>query len=65
MSTAERIGYVEQTCEFEEYLLKPMNCPHHIQIYAAEPRSYRDLPRAAGRVRHGLSLRAVGRALAA
>ncbi len=27
-----------------EYLLKPMNCPHHIQIYAAEPRSYRDLP---------------------
>ena len=28
----------------EEYLLKPMNCPHHIQIYAAQPRSYRDLP---------------------
>jgi threonyl-tRNA synthetase len=28
----------------EEYLLKPMNCPHHIEIYAAEPRSYRDLP---------------------
>jgi threonyl-tRNA synthetase len=28
----------------EEYLLKPMNCPHHIQIYAAEPKSYRDLP---------------------
>lgn len=28
----------------EEYLLKPMNCPHHIQIYAAEPHSYRDLP---------------------
>jgi threonyl-tRNA synthetase len=27
-----------------EYLLKPMNCPHHIQIYAAEPRSYKDLP---------------------
>ena len=26
------------------YLLKPMNCPHHIQIYKAEPRSYRDLP---------------------
>ena len=44
MSTAERIGYLEQTCEFEEYLLKPMNCPHHIQIYAAEPRSYRELP---------------------
>jgi threonyl-tRNA synthetase len=44
MSTAERIGYLEQTCEYEEYLLKPMNCPHHIQIYAAQPRSYRDLP---------------------
>ncbi|MCH8148119.1 MAG: threonine--tRNA ligase [Planctomycetes bacterium] len=26
------------------YLLKPMNCPHHIQIYASRPRSYRDLP---------------------
>src|SRR5204862_3935049 len=28
----------------EGHLLKPMNCPHHIQIYKAEPRSYRDLP---------------------
>src|SRR5207302_10164222 len=28
----------------ERCLLKPMNCPHHIQIYKAEPRSYRDLP---------------------
>ncbi|MGB2986360.1 MAG: threonine--tRNA ligase [Phycisphaerae bacterium] len=26
------------------YLLKPMNCPHHIQIYASRPRSYRELP---------------------
>ncbi|HSW47021.1 MAG TPA: threonine--tRNA ligase [Phycisphaerae bacterium] len=26
------------------YLLKPMNCPHHIRIFASEPRSYRDLP---------------------
>jgi len=26
------------------FLLKPMNCPHHIKIYAAQPRSYRDLP---------------------
>jgi threonyl-tRNA synthetase len=31
-------------CEGEEYLLKPMNCPHHIHIYKALPRSYRDLP---------------------
>jgi threonyl-tRNA synthetase len=28
----------------EGYLVKPMNCPHHIQIYKSEPRSYRDLP---------------------
>ena len=28
----------------EGFLLKPMNCPHHIQIYSSEPRSYRDLP---------------------
>ncbi len=28
----------------EGYLLKPMNCPHHIQIYKSQPRSYRDLP---------------------
>lgn len=30
--------------EDEQYLLKPMNCPHHHQIYMAKPRSYRDLP---------------------
>ncbi|MBE7524970.1 threonine--tRNA ligase [candidate division WWE3 bacterium] len=28
----------------EEFVLKPMNCPHHAQIYASRPRSYRDLP---------------------
>ena len=28
----------------ERYLLKPMNCPHHIMIYKSKPRSYRDLP---------------------
>ena len=28
----------------ERYLLKPMNCPHHVQIYKSQPRSYRDLP---------------------
>ncbi|PIP87957.1 threonine--tRNA ligase [Candidatus Beckwithbacteria bacterium CG22_combo_CG10-13_8_21_14_all_01_47_9] len=28
----------------EEYILKPMNCPHHHQIYAAKKRSYKDLP---------------------
>lgn len=30
--------------EQEGFLLKPMNCPHHIHIYKAEPHSYRDLP---------------------
>lgn len=30
--------------EGEEYMLKPMNCPHHCEIYARKPRSYRDLP---------------------
>ncbi len=28
----------------EEFVLKPMNCPHHTQIFASKPRSYRDLP---------------------
>ncbi len=28
----------------DEFVMKPMNCPHHTQIYAAAPRSYRDLP---------------------
>ncbi|MEL7474193.1 MAG: threonine--tRNA ligase, partial [Planctomycetota bacterium] len=30
--------------DVEGYLLKPMNCPHHIKIYASQPHSYRDLP---------------------
>ncbi|MDD4921237.1 MAG: threonine--tRNA ligase [Bacteroidales bacterium] len=30
--------------EGEEYLLKPMNCPHHCEIYKVAPRSYKDLP---------------------
>ena len=30
--------------EDERYLLRPMNCPHHITIYKSKPRSYRDLP---------------------
>jgi threonyl-tRNA synthetase len=33
--------YVEKE---ERYILKPMNCPHHIAIYQSKPRSYRDLP---------------------
>jgi threonyl-tRNA synthetase len=30
--------------EGEEYLLKPMNCPHHCELYKATPKSYKDLP---------------------
>ena len=40
-----RIKYVQEHGVSEEYLLKPMNCPHHIQIYAAQPQ---ELPRPAG-----------------
>jgi threonyl-tRNA synthetase len=35
---------IETPQEGEVYLLKPMNCPHHCEIYKAVPRSYRDLP---------------------
>lgn len=28
----------------DEFVLRPMNCPHHVQIYASQPRSYRDMP---------------------
>jgi threonyl-tRNA synthetase len=44
-TAAERAKALENWLKEQEgYLLKPMNCPHHIQIYKAEPRSYRDLP---------------------
>ncbi len=33
-----------QMSDGEEYLLKPMNCPHHVMIYKSKPRSYRELP---------------------
>jgi threonyl-tRNA synthetase len=40
-----KVQVLQRWCaEQEGYLVKPMNCPHHIQIYKAEPRSYRDLP---------------------
>ncbi len=38
----EDIFYVKG--KSEEFILKPMNCPHHAQLYACKPRSYRDLP---------------------
>lgn len=41
---ADDIFHVSSKKSDEEFVLKPMNCPHHTQIYASEPRSYRDLP---------------------
>ncbi|HEY4788553.1 MAG TPA: threonine--tRNA ligase [Bacteroidales bacterium] len=35
---------IHTPAEDEEFLLKPMNCPHHIEIYKSKPRSYKDLP---------------------
>ncbi len=35
---------IETPAEDEEFLLKPMNCPHHCEIYKSRPRSYKDLP---------------------
>ncbi len=36
--------YTPSVVDDEEFMLKPMNCPHHIEIYRSKPRSYRDLP---------------------
>lgn len=38
------IKFTDETGREEEYLLKPMNCPHHHQVFDSKPRSYRDLP---------------------
>jgi threonyl-tRNA synthetase len=44
-SAEERVEYLRKWERNQErYLLKPMNCPHHVQIYKAAPRSYKDLP---------------------
>src|SRR3989344_5110631 len=36
--------YVDGAQSGQKFVMKPMNCPHHKQIYASKPRSYRDLP---------------------
>jgi threonyl-tRNA synthetase len=44
-SKEDRLAYLSKWEKTQErYLLKPMNCPHHVQMYKAQPRSYRDLP---------------------
>lgn len=42
--TCAQLANLMEQGEIDGYLLKPMNCPHHIRIYASEQRSYRDLP---------------------
>ncbi len=40
----EELFLVKSQETSDDFVLKPMNCPHHTQIYASKPRSYRDLP---------------------
>ena len=41
---ADSFQPINTPAEGEEFLLKPMNCPHHCEIYKTKPRSYKDLP---------------------
>jgi threonyl-tRNA synthetase len=41
---ADSFQPIKTPSEGEEFLLKPMNCPHHCEIYKARPRTYKDLP---------------------
>lgn len=41
---ADSFQPIETPVEDEEFMLKPMNCPHHCEIYKTKPRSYKDLP---------------------
>ncbi len=41
---ADSFQVIKTPVEGEEYMLKPMNCPHHCELYAFKPRSYKDLP---------------------
>ncbi|MEK9698120.1 MAG: threonine--tRNA ligase, partial [Candidatus Poseidoniales archaeon] len=42
--TCGELSNLMNTGDVDGYMLKPMNCPHHIKIFASQPRSYRDLP---------------------
>lgn len=44
MYQADCFQPIKTTEADDEYMLKPMNCPHHCEIYKSEPRSYKDLP---------------------
>ena len=41
---ADSFQTIKTPVEGEEYMLKPMNCPHHCELYKFKPRSYKDLP---------------------
>lgn len=41
---ADSFRPITTPCEGEEFMLKPMNCPHHCEIFNSAPRSYKDLP---------------------
>ena len=41
---ADSFQPIQTPAQGEEFLLKPMNCPHHCEIYKTKPRSYKDLP---------------------
>lgn len=41
---ADSFQPIHTPADGEEYLLKPMNCPHHCEIYSSKPHSYKDLP---------------------
>ncbi len=44
-SVQQRVDYLQQwQRQHERYLVKPMNCPHHAQIFKSQPRSYKQLP---------------------
>lgn len=42
--TCGELSNLMKTGDIDGYMLKPMNCPHHVKIYASQQRSYRDLP---------------------
>ncbi|MBQ1451711.1 MAG: threonine--tRNA ligase [Clostridia bacterium] len=46
--------------EGEAFVLRPMNCPHHMRIYANKPHSYRDLPLRIGEIAHDFRFEASG-----
>ena len=46
--------------EGEAYVLRPMNCPHHMRVYANRPRSYRNLPLRIGEIAHDFRFEASG-----